>query len=87
MLLHPCSFLQAALPELLDTLTPNFTKNYMDTFEDNHEYLIEELKNIEGLKAIPAQGTFYLSVLIELKCFEFKSDVEFLQALFKEESL
>lgn len=69
----------AALPELLDTLTLDFTKNYMSIFEENHEFLFEEIKEIEGLKPIAAQGTFYLSVLIELEKFSgFQSDADFL---------
>ncbi|KAL4434856.1 hypothetical protein ABPG74_021195 [Tetrahymena malaccensis] len=86
--LHPCSFLMSALPELLDTLTADFTKNFMKTFEENYNYLYEEFSNIKGLKPIPAQGTFYISVLIDLNQFKnFKNDVDFLQALNEEENI
>lgn len=78
----------AALPELLDTLTLDYTKNYMGIFEENHEYLAEEIKEIEGLKPVLAQGTFYLSVLIELEKFStFQTDADFLQALYDEENV
>lgn len=50
----PCSFMQKALPQLLDTLTPNYTKNFMGLFEDNYKYLAREFTNIPGLKPVPA---------------------------------
>lgn len=39
----------------------------MKTFEDNYNKLYEELSNIKGLKPVQAQGTFYLSVLIDFE--------------------
>ena len=60
----------AALPELLDTLTTDYTKNYMELFEENHDYLVDSISQIKGLTPIPAQGTFYLSVLIDLPAFK-----------------
>jgi tyrosine aminotransferase len=50
----PCSFMEKALPNLLDTLTPNYTKNFMGLFEDNYAYLDREFKKMPGLIPIPA---------------------------------
>lgn len=78
----------AALPELLDELTVNFTKKYMDVFEENHNLLLDEFNTIHGLTPIAAQGTFFLSVGIDLTVFnEFKTDLEFLQAFYEEENV
>lgn len=50
----PCSFMQKALPKILDALTPNYTKNFMGIFEDNYNHLFKEFSNIKGLKPVPA---------------------------------
>ena len=68
--LHPNSFLQKSLPDILEELGPNFTQKLMPIFEECHNYLFPKINNIKGLKAIKAQGTFYMSVLIELDKFE-----------------
>lgn len=84
----PCSFMQKALPILLDELTLNYTKNFMKIFETNHMYLHKEFTKIKGLTPIPAQGTFYIAVLIKLQEFpQFASDQLFLQALLDEENV
>jgi len=50
----PASFMQCALPELLDTLTPNYTKNFMGIFESNYNYLFKSFSSIEGLTPVQA---------------------------------
>lgn len=60
----------------------------MGLFEEHYEYLAKEFAKIKGFKPVPAQGTFYIAVLIDLTHFtEFKSDLEFLQALLTEENV
>ncbi|KAL4482470.1 hypothetical protein ABPG72_001446 [Tetrahymena utriculariae] len=84
----PCSFMQSALPKLLDTLTPNYTKNFMGLFEDNYNYLYKEFASIPGLTPIKAQGTFYIAVIINLEQFKgFQKDIDFLQSLLTEENV
>ena len=61
----------------------------MPLFEENYLYLYEEFSRIKGLIPVKAQGTFYLSVLIDLENSfpQFKDDVEFLQKLLDEENV
>lgn len=52
----------------------------MPFFEKNYKMLFKRLSEISGLKPIESQGTFYISVILDLenyfKCF--KNDIEFL---------
>ncbi|EGR29312.1 tyrosine aminotransferase, putative [Ichthyophthirius multifiliis] len=86
--LNPCSFLIHSVPEILDTLTADYTKNQMVHFEENYNFLFKQLKEIQGLQPIKSQGTFYLVVLIQLEFFpDFKNDQEFLQGLLNQENI
>ncbi len=61
----------------------------MPLFEANYHYLFAEFAKLSGLQPTPGQGTFYLSVLIDLKdkFRKFKNDLEFLQVLLDEENI
>jgi len=78
-----------AFPDLINELTADFCKKkIMPYFENNYYYVYDKIKKIKGLRPIQAQGTFYLSVLIDLEQFEdFKCDYDFLQALLNEENI
>ncbi|CAK55913.1 unnamed protein product (macronuclear) [Paramecium tetraurelia] len=86
-LLYANVFVINSLPQILDQLTIFYARDRMTHFKENHDFLIQELDQIRGLKCIPAQGTFYLTVLIDLEVFQVKSDTEFAKKLLGEENI
>jgi aspartate/methionine/tyrosine aminotransferase len=87
LLVHPNTFLMEALPKLLDTLTPLYAKKAITSFKHNHDLLVTELATIPGLRPIPAQGAFYLAVLLDLTVLSFTDDVDFVLKLLEEENI
>ncbi|KRX05680.1 Pyridoxal phosphate-dependent transferase [Pseudocohnilembus persalinus] len=84
----PPEIISNALPDILDKLTLNFTKQLMPIFKQSYDHLLQQLTQIKGLKPIEAKGTFYLSVLIQMEHFpQFKNDQEFLQRLLEEQNI
>ena len=68
--LHTNVFTQRALPGILDKLGgPNHSKRFMHDIEKNHDMLVERFKAWNCFKVYKAQGTFYLTVEIDLKQF------------------
>ena len=61
LFLHTNTFVQHSMPQILDEIGLIAEKN-MGEIQKTYQYLLGKLSNIQGVRAIPAQGTIYLSV-------------------------
>ncbi|CAD8141835.1 unnamed protein product [Paramecium octaurelia] len=87
LLLHANVFVMNSLPQILDQLTIFYARDRMLHFKENHDFLLQELNQIRGFKCIPAQGTIYLAVLIDLEVFKVKNDAEFAKKLLLDQNV
>lgn len=67
--LHSNKFTQLALPDVLEKVGL-FNKEPIQKTKDIHDKLLVTFNSMKGYKAIPAQGTFYLTVLLDLAQFK-----------------
>lgn len=57
---------------------PSFIKERMNQFEKPRDYLHLKINQIKGLAGVFPKGTFYYSILIDLKQFKnMKDDKDF----------
>jgi tyrosine aminotransferase len=85
--LHTNTFTQHALPKIFKEIGI-FTADKMGIIQQNYHTITQKLENIHGLKALPAQGTIYLTVEIELEKFSnIPTDIDFVQKLRLEENV
>lgn len=82
---NPCSIAQkAALEALTGTQLP--VKEMVEAFKQRHDVVYQRLSAMNGVKVIPADGTFYIfpnvQAIIDAKGFE--SDIEFAEKLLTE---
>ncbi|KAM3128941.1 hypothetical protein pb186bvf_018929 [Paramecium bursaria] len=77
--LHSNTFIMNSLDQLLDLVN-----NPAPLFKENHDKIINRINQIKGFKCIPAQGTIYVGVLVDL---QFENDTEFALQLLKEENV
>lgn len=77
----------ASLGGLFEKLGVDFVKRSNPAIRANHDRLVQGLQNVPGLKPSPAQGTFYLTILLDLEILKFNSDVEFITKLLEEENM
>lgn len=61
---NPSSISQAAAVVALNS-DPSTLSPMVKSFKERHDYLIKELNSINGFKALPADGAFYIFVNIE----------------------
>jgi len=82
------TIIQGAIPDILHRTPETFFVDCVKECEDNAMYSYTCLSAIPGLKPIMPQGAMYMMVGIDMKMFpEFKSDIEFTEALVKEQSV
>ena len=55
---NPNSIAQAAAVSALNG-KQDFIKECVNTFKDRHDFIINEMKKIDGIKIIESEGTFY----------------------------
>jgi aspartate aminotransferase len=82
---NPCSIAQYAAVEALNgTQTP--VKEMLSAFKKRHDYVFGRLNKMEGIKVIPADGTFYIfpSVKEIIKRKGYADDVEFAAKLLEQ---
>ena len=77
----------SSIPIIFEKLGVDFVRKSLPILKKNHDLLVESLKIIPGLKPVPAQGTFYLAVLLDLDILNFNDDVEFIKKTLEEENL
>lgn len=56
---NPTSIAQYAALAALEG-DQSFTQNMVTTFKQRHDFVLESLRQIEGVKCLPCQGTFYI---------------------------
>jgi len=47
--IHPTTFVMGSVPEIVNLCGSDFIKRFVDEFEQKHDFLLNELKKIEGL--------------------------------------
>lgn len=79
---NPCSIAQKAAVAALNGGNDTI-KKMVKAFHERHDYLIEALHEIKGVKVIPADGTFYLFPNVDeiIHAKGFKNDLELANAL------
>ena len=77
----------SSIPLIFEKLGIDYVRKSLPILKKNHDQLVESLKIIPGLKPIPAQGTFYLAVILDLDILNFSDDVDFIKKTLKEENL
>lgn len=87
--LHPTNFIQAAIPEIIELVKPDFSKkSIMPLFEVNKNRIMKEFENMKGYKAVKPKGSPNLGVFINLKMFKnIRDDIEFCQKLIDEQNI
>lgn len=85
---NPCSVAQWAAVAALNGGDASVQK-MVHSFHERHDYIIERLQRIPGLRAIPADGTFYIFPCIQalIEQGRFANDIEFAECLLQEEGL
>lgn len=69
-MLHPPTFIQQALPEILDKVGLNYVKdNMMVNLVQNRDMMVEKFSNWRGLSVIRPDGTIYMAVVLDLNEF------------------
>ncbi len=87
-ILGPNSLVQGALPEILATTPQSYYDDVMKLLAHNADIVFDKLNNLRGIQPIKPSGAMYLMVRIDIKNFpQFKNDMEFSQALIKEQSV
>jgi aspartate aminotransferase len=85
---NPCSIAQKAAVAAL-TGDQSVVEQMNQAFHERHEYVFKRLSNMQGVKVVPADGTFYLfpdvQSIIEQKGM--KNDLEFSELLLQEQGL
>lgn len=85
---NPCSIAQKAATAALNGGNES-VQRMVEAFHQRHDYIVERLQAIPGVETIPADGTFYIfpnvQAIIEKR--HFANDVEFAEALLKEEGV
>ena len=90
ILLHGPTFIQAAIPEIIQKTPKEYMKNEIMPFiKKNHDYLYEELKKLKRfLRPIKAQGTIYMLILLNFDSFDdIKDEMDFCKKIQLEENL
>lgn len=86
LILGPNSLIQVALHDIFSNVPPTFYQSINTYLHNNSLLCTKILSDIPGLRVIPPQGTLYLLVSILPNNFPgFKDDVDFCQALLREE--
>jgi tyrosine aminotransferase len=86
--LHPNTFIQASLAELLKKIGPSFCKQkIMPILDKNKERLLKEFESIKGCKMIVPKGSPNIGILVDLKKFNCSDDIQFCQKLIDEENV
>ena len=82
---NPCSIAQKAAIEALDG-PQDSVHQMVKAFKQRHDYLVEQLQQIDGVEVVPADGTFYLfpSVAGVMARKNIQSDIEFAEKLLQE---
>lgn len=87
-ILGPNSLVQGALPEILANTPQSYYDDVMTYLSGNAKIVFEKLNNCPGIKPIKPAGAMYLMVKLDLKHLPgINSDLEFSQALIKEQSV
>lgn len=75
---NPCSIAQAAAEEALNG-KQDFIKEMVTAFERRHNYIVDSLNAIDGIKCNKSEGAFYSFAYVEdlIKRLGLKDDVEF----------
>lgn len=63
-------------------MTLDFGKERCSIFKKNHDYIIKRFSEFKGFKAMPAEGTLYLTVLIDAH-----DDVTFVKGFLEQENV
>ena len=90
ILLHAPTFIQAALPDIIEKTPRDYMRNEIMPFiQKNHDYLYKELKKLKRfLRPIEAQGTIYMLILLNFDSFNnIKDEMDFCKKLQLEENL
>jgi aspartate aminotransferase len=79
---NPTSIAQVAAEAALNG-SQDCVKEMVVAFKKRHDYVLEELNNIEGVECIPSDGTFYAfpNFTQAMKKLGFESDVDFAEHL------
>eukprot|EP00455_Lapot_gusevi_P028535 TRINITY_DN3047_c0_g1_i5.p1 TRINITY_DN3047_c0_g1~~TRINITY_DN3047_c0_g1_i5.p1 ORF type:complete len:376 (-),score=117.00 TRINITY_DN3047_c0_g1_i5:440-1567(-) len=88
MIFGPNSMAQAALPRLMQLMTPEYMASLAGTLQRQADVLIHQLRTIPQLTFVEPQGAMY--VMVGLKLAEFRdieSDIDFCQKLLAEQSV
>lgn len=82
---NPCSIAQRAAVAAL-TGGNETVQEMVNAFRERHDYVVERLRNIEGIEVIPADGTFYIfpSVQAIIEKRGYANDIEFSEKLLSE---
>ncbi|XP_039273937.1 tyrosine aminotransferase-like [Styela clava] len=87
-ILGPCTLVQAILPKILEDSDNSYMDRAINIIQTNAEYAFSHIANMPGLQPVTPQAAFYMMVGISMKNFpEFKSEVEFTEALVSEQSV
>jgi tyrosine aminotransferase len=87
-ILGPNSLVQAALPEILAKTDQSYYDLVMQKLSDNADIVYDKLNELPGLVPRKPAGAMYMMVGLDLKCFPgFNNDLDFVQALIKENSV
>ena len=78
---NACSIAQHAAVDALNGQLP--VKEMVDAFKIRHDYVFDRLQKIDGVKVIPADGTFYIFPNVQeiINRKGYKDDIEFAEHL------
>ena len=87
-ILGATSFVQAAIPFMLEKTPKEYYESSLATLQENAKAFVEAMSGTKGLHIVLPRAAMYCMVGIDLKLFpDFPSDVEFSQKLLDEQQV
>lgn len=85
--LHPTSLVQAALPQILDTVPESFFENLKGKLREASTYAYERVGKIKGITPVKAQAAMYLFCMFDPEVFEgISDDIDFCKKLLADQN-